>query len=343
MKLGVKTRLISFLLLLLFLFSLVSCADEVEDPKPQNRIFYDYFNTVSVLYDYSGMSAESFSSLASSVEAAMQHYHKLFDAYIEYSGVTNIATLNRMGGKGAVKVPRELCELLSFSLEMYELTGGAVNFAMGAVTRLWKNLPASENRIPTDAELREAAEHISPYSVIIDKDNATVEITDPDLFIDVGAIAKGYAAELLKKELEAIGYSGIVLDMGGNLCAVGSKPSGKGWSSGIKNPLYPSESSEPYSRTVTLNGDSLVTSGVYERYYVIDGVKYHHIIDPETLKPEYRYLSVTIQSPTSGVSDALSTAIFNMTPERAREFVSSYEGKLEVTLVFPDGSVEVLK
>ncbi len=342
-----KARLAA-IMLLLFLFSLLSaasCAPKKKgDPEPKTRIFYEHFDTVSVFYDYTGMDSAEFRSLADSVEAAISHYHKLFDIYHEYEGITNLATVNRLAGQGRVKVDPAIIGLLSFSVEMYHLTGGKVNIAMGAPIALWHELrvsASSEPRIPTEEELTALSEHISIDSIVIDKEALTVEITDPLVRIDVGAVAKGYTAELIKDELLSMGKSGLVLDMGGNLCAVGSKPSGEGWKSGIRNPLYLNEGEEPYVRTVILKNASLVTSGVYERYYTVNGVRYHHIIDPETLMPSYRYLSVTVQTEDSGVADALSTAIFNMDYEEAVDFIREF-GKAEVTFVFNDGSYSVV-
>ena len=131
-------------------------------------------------------------------------------------------------------------------------------------------------------------------------------------------------------------------DFGGNLCAVGSKPNGKGFESTIHNPLYGKGEGDRYIRDITLSDTALVTSGGYERYYVIDGVKYHHIIDPQTKKPLNNYLSVSVLTENSGVADALSTAIFNMDIDTAESFISSYGERIEVTIVFPDGSYKVL-
>ena len=343
MRYTVNFRVLSFILLLLFVFPLSSCKEERE-PRVNNRVFYDHFDTVSVFYDYTGMENAEFSALAKSVESSIAHYHRLFDAYNEYDGINNIATINRLAGSGAVKTDRAIVELLLFAEEMYVKTGGKVNYAMGAVTYLWKTLPAMKEgaRIPTEEELSEAGRHISPGSVIINEEDSTVEILDSALRLDLGAIAKGYTAELIKSELVALGYTGLVLDMGGNLCAVGAKPSGEGWKSGIRNPLYSEDGEEPYSRTVTLLDDSLVTSGVYERYHTVDGKKYHHIIDTETLMPENRYLSVSVQTSHSGVADSLSTAIFNMDFDAAKAFIKEFSESLEVTFVFSDGSCEVV-
>lgn len=329
--------------LLLFLFSLSSC--QRHEPEVNNRVFYGCFDTVCVIYDYSGMEKAEFDSLANSIQSAAEHYHRLFDIYQEYDGMNNLATVNRLAGAGEVKVSREIIDLISFSMEMHELTGGKVNVAMGSVLSLWHSLRSSqdtEKQIPSTEQLSALANHISIDSIVIDKEKSTVSFSDPQLKIDVGAIAKGYSAQLIKEELIAAGHSGIVLDFGGNLCAVGARPDGSGWESKIRNPLYFEGADEPYARTVTILNDSLVTSGVYERYYTVDGKKYHHIIDPETLMPENRYLSVTVQTQNSGAADALSTAIFNMEPGDAESFVKGLSEKTEVTLIFSDGSVKII-
>lgn len=344
MKKNIFPRAVSLLLSVLLLFSLFAC--EGRERKGDNRVFYGCFDTVCVVWDYSGMDGDDFTALAEDIEKSANHYHRLFDAYGEYEGLTNIATLNRLAGTGAVKVDRAVIDLLSFSKEMYKQTGGRVNFALGAVTYLWKTLPLSRAydgspktpRIPTDAELTEAGKHISPDSVVIDKENLTVEITDPKLRIDVGAIAKGYTAELIKRELVSLGYEKIILDFGGNICAVGMEKEIP-----IRNPLHSEENDEPYIRYSLVKSESLVTSGVYERNFVVDGEVYHHIIDPETLRPETRYLSVTVKTAHSGDADALSTAFFNMDFGEIKDFVSRINKRIEVTLVFDDGRVEIIE
>ena len=333
-------RILSLLLFLSVIFSLLSLTSCKSEPK--KKIFYGYFDTVSVFFDYSGMNKRKFNTVAAEVEASLKKYHELFDIYNEYDGVVNLATVNKMAGKGKVTVDKEIIDLLTFSKEMYDLTGGKVNIAMGAPLSLWHKLRGEGKRIPTKEELTPLGEHISIDSLLIYEDELCVEITDPEMTLDVGAIAKGYAAERIREELSQKGYSSLVLDLGGNLCTLGTKSDGSGWSSGIKNPLYADgDSSEPYVRTVTLSGDALVTSGVYERNYTVDGVRYHHIIDPKTLMPENRYLSVTVQCGSSAVADALSTAVFNMDISEVEKFIKTLSDT-ELTLVLPDGSVRVL-
>jgi thiamine biosynthesis lipoprotein len=192
--------------------------------------------------------------------------------------------------------------------------------------------------IPDADALRAAAEHTSIDSLVIDREESTVELTDPEASLDVGAVAKGYAAEMIALMLAERGISGYALDFGGNLRVVGEKPDGSGWTSGIKNPDPFAEN--PYVRTLVISDSALVTSGVYERFFTVDGVNYHHIIDPETLMPGSRYLSVSVHAPSSATADALSTALFNMDFEECEGLVSTLDG-VEATFVFFDGTVKI--
>ena len=319
------------------LISLFSCA-KPESKSPKTRTFYTYFDTVGTFYDYTGGSEKKFEALADRVELSLREYHRLFDIYREYEGVTNLATLNRTAGEGAQRVDKKIIDLLLFSKEMYTLTSGKVNVAMGAVLSIWHDYRTEGKSIPPMDMLLEAAKHTDINSLIIDEENLTVELLDPKMSLDVGAIAKGYAVEMVAKMLEAEGKSGYILDVGRNLRTIGKKPSGDGWTAGVVNPL---DQLSNYVYIMKLKGEALVTSGTYERFYTVDGVRYHHIINGDTLMPENYYLSVSVKSPSSALSDALSTAIFNMKYAEARSFVESMD-RLFVVLVLPSGEVVTL-
>ena len=142
--------------------------------------------------------------------------------------------------------------------------------------------------------------------------------------LDVGAIGKGYAAERAAELLMDKAVTGYVLNIGGNIRAIGSKPDGNGWETGITHPNKSSD--ERFIRRVNIENISLVTSGDYERYYTVGGVKYHHIIDPETLMPSEYFSSVSVFAKDSGLADALSTALFCMSYEDGIALVNSLEG-----------------
>lgn len=330
---SVIKRLSAIALIISFLLCALSSCE-----RRSNRIFYEYFDTVTVIYDYSDGKQRDFDKNLELIEELVSECHKLFDIYNEYEGIINIRTINKNAGGEPIKVDEKIIGLLEFSLEMYSLTDGKVNIAMGSVLSLWHTLRTEGKRIPTEEELSQRAEHIDPKKIDIDRENSTVRLLDPQMSLDVGAVAKGYTAELVFEMLSARGVSGYALDFGGNLRLIGTKAGGGAWTVGIKNPdLY---SDEKYVRRFELYDGSLVTSGVYERFYTVDGVNYHHIIDVETFMPANRYLSVSVAAESSAVSDALSTALFNMELDEAKALLMQLEG-VEATFVLPDGEVVV--
>lgn len=338
-----KTAML-FILLFALIFSLLSCDIPNTSQSPKTHSFSTYFfGTTGRFHDYTGSSQKNFDALAARVEGELTEYHKLYDIYNEYEGVVNLATLNRTAGNGPQKVDKKIVDLLLFSKEMYNLTGGEVNVAMGSVLKIWhdfrdegKRLPPEERRLPDIDDLRAAAEHTDINDLVIDEENLTVSLLDPEMRLDVGATAKGYAVEMVAAGLEAEGLSGYVLDVGRNLRAIGTKPSGAGWTAGVVNP--DSLSPESYVYKTELKNEALVTSGSYENFYTVGGVNYHHIINNDSLFPENYYLSVSVKSDSSAFCDALTTALFNMPFDVARPFVLSLNDVLAV-FVFHDGKV----
>lgn len=341
------SALIIISMLLTALVSLSSCdGGESKSPSRGKTISYVYFNTVSTMMVYGDVSDETFDSYLSESEKILSYYHKLFDIYYDYSGVNNIRLINQRAGREPVKVDPELIDFLSYCKELYTLTKGKTNVMMGSVLKIWHNhredadYDPSEASVPDMEQLREAQAHTSIDSLIIDKEAGTVYISDPKASLDVGAIGKGYATEKLYEKLVSMGADHVVLNIGGNIRTIGVKPDGESWLTGLTNP---DKSSDGFAARVNLRETACVTSGDYERYYVVDGVKYHHIIDPDTLMPARYFSSVTIITEDSGLADALSTALFCMSYEDGLALVNSIGGveviwiDLEYNLVKTNG------
>ena len=327
-----------FILLALSLSLLTSCKSD--DPKSETT--YDYFNTICTIRSYNGESKAEFEQNASKFLIMLEKYHKLFDIYYEYSGVTNICTINKNAGKEPVRASRELIDLLLYSKEMYTLTNGKVNIAMGAVLKLWhdkREAATITNIIPTlpsHDDLTYASAHTDIDNLIIDEENLTVFLSDPAMSLDVGAIAKGYVAEKIAEYFIDSGITGYVIDLGGNLRTIGKKASGEGWVTGIKNPTANTDT--PYVAKIKLADTACVTSGDYERYYTVGGKRYHHIIDTDTLYPSVYFSSVTIVTPDSAIADVLSTALFCMNEEEGRALLDSF-ADVEVMWVYHNGGI----
>ena len=329
-----KKRLLACMLagaVLLASIGLTACADQKTEGKKQkfSEYSFDYFDTVTTIVGYEKTQAE-FDAKAAQILQELEEYHKLFTIYHRYDGLENLCTINELvdGNHRTVTVDRRIVEMLLYAKDMYSKTDGIVNIAMGSVLSIWHEYRTFGIDDPSNAELppidrlRDAAEHTDIGCLMIDEDKNTVTITDPEMKLDVGAIAKGYAVEMIARGLEEKGIDGYVLNVGGNVRTVGSKGDGEKWTVGVEDP----SGGEEYLAYLQLAGESLVTSGSYQRYYVVDGKRYHHIIDPKTLMPSEGYLAVSIVCQSSAMGDALSTALFCMSLEDGLALVNSMDG-----------------
>jgi thiamine biosynthesis lipoprotein len=192
--------------------------------------------------------------------------------------------------------------------------------------------------IPSAEALDAAGVHCDINTLIIDREASTVFITDKDMQLDVGAVGKGYATEKAAQALIKEGVSSYVLNIGGNIRAIGTKVNGEGWITGITNP--DKQSDETFVRRVVIKDTSLVTSGDYERYYTVNGEKYHHIIDPETKMPAQYFSSISIFTEDSALADALSTALFCLSYEDGLKLIESI-GNVDALWVYRDGTVKM--
>ena len=339
-------RYVAALLSLLCVLFVAACEQKAPDatPEPQTQAvsYYEYFDTVSVIFSYRGDSSETFSAHCEAVSSLLEEYHRLFDIYYEYAGVNNLKTINKNAGKAPVKVDQKLIDFLLYAKEIYTLTNGKTNVAMGAVLRLWHTaredgIAAPESAyLPNEAALAEAALHTDIEKIIIDKEAGTVFLSDPEMSLDVGALGKGYATERAAELLIARGATSYVLNIGGNIRTIGTKITGDGWVTGITNPDKTSE--ESFVCRVIIKDTSLVTSGDYERYYTVDGVNYHHVIDPLTNMPARYFSSVSVFTPDSALADALSTALFCMSYEDGLAMVRAI-GNVQVIWVTSEGEI----
>lgn len=261
-------------------------------------------------------SEAAFEEEAEKIYTELEKNHQLFDVYTDYEGVSNLKTVNDHAGVAPVAVDAAIIDLLLDCRAYCEATGGRVNAAMGSVLRLWHEAREEGTALPEEEALLEAAKHCGWDTVIIDEAAGTVYLSDPDQLLDVGAIAKGWAAQ---RAAEAA-PEGYLLSLGGNVCATGPKTEdGAAWVVGVNAP-----DGGDYLHTLDLTKGSVVTSGDYQRCYEVDGKLYHHIIDPATLYPSEYWRSVTIICEDSGLADALSTALFVCSREEGQALLDSF-------------------
>ncbi len=354
MKQGcIRVRLCAALLSLFFLgasFPLIgtSCAA----PMLYTATYLDAFDTVLTLQVVSA-SREKAEQVMTDIHGLIQDLHRQFDIYHDWFGIHNLKTVNEGAGNGTpVAVSQDIIDLLTLGRAVYELSNGKVNINLGAVLSLWHAARENGGYVPDMDVLTAAADHIDPDSLVIDRDKGTVYLTDPEASLDVGAIAKGYAAarvaELAEAWLEKGDISGLLFNLGGHVLALGHNRDGESWQVGVRD-----VQNEALSLcTLPCDDASVVTSSVDQRSFSVNGVRYHHLIDPDTLYPGDRYLSVTVCVPahedialadgiydSTALADALSTALFLLSREEGMEVLSVFPGAYAIW-VMPDGRVE---
>ena len=325
-----------------------TASSAADGPQRYSTVFYDVFDTVTQVIAYCD-SEEEFTAQMNALHADLVEYNQLYDIYNDYDGVTNIKTINDNAGTAPVTVDDKILGMLELAQTMYDTTGGKLNIALGSVLNIWHNYREaaladdndSNNQLPTLEELDAAAQHCDIANLIIDEDAKTVYLADPAMSLDVGSVGKGYAVEQAAQAAEARGLTSALISVGGNLRAIGTKPDGSQWVGGVENPWNSSEVYTNGSSTVAavkMSGLSLVTSGDYQRYYVVDGVRYHHLIDPATLWPAAYFDGVSVLAPDSGVADCLTTGLFCLPLEEGKQLVESLDG-VEALWCTPDGEV----
>lgn len=320
---------------------LTGCPIVVQKAEPQGKTYYTFFDTVSTIYSYAGDDEAVFEENAAAASELLEDYHRRLDIYHEYSGMNNLCTVNKNAGGEAVTVDRETMDFLVYAKDLCAKTNGKLNIMFGAVLKPWHDsreraadAPGSA-AIPGMDTLKAAQTHTGLELLELDEDALTVRITDPDARLDVGAIGKGYATERAARLLEERGAESYVLNIGGNIRIVGHKPDGSGWMTGIKDPF---DHESAYAMYLELADTSCVTSGIYERFFTVDGVRYHHIIDPDTLMPAQYFASVSVITKDSGLADALSTALFCMPQAEGQALIDRLDEEIQVLWIDLEGN-----
>lgn len=332
-------KFVSLILSLFILLSFSSCAES--EAQSFSRDFLDLFDTASTItaVDY---SQQDFDSHFETVYNELKTYSELYDIYNSYGDLVNLKYINENAANAPVKADEKIIDLLLWGKKAYEISGGKVNIAMGSVLSVWHdareygiNNPDSAY-LPDMDILAQKNEHTDINDIIIDEENSTVYLADPEMSIDAGAIAKGYICDRICEFISENNiWQSAIINLGGNVKTLGYKNSdGKTpFNIGIEDP------NGGYIAVVkAANGQSVVTSGDYQRYYTVNGVRYCHIISPETLMPAQGIQSVSIVSADSALGDVLSTALFQMKPQDALEYLADFDG-CEAVIMDSNGNI----
>ncbi|XP_060085549.1 FAD:protein FMN transferase-like [Ylistrum balloti] len=234
-------------------------------------------------------------------------------------------------------IPKEIADVLSRAIEVSRITGGSFDPTIEPVVNLW-GFNSEEKKIPNNEHINVALSRVNWQALAVEHNTDTNEYElemEAGQGVDVGAIAKGYAADSTRDFLKNAGVESAILDFGGNIVLLGKKKNGEAWNIGIQKPFYSGEVALVLQSTEA----AVVTSGVYERYFTENGKQYFHIIDPRTGYPaENELLSATVVSQESTLADALSTAVFVMGAEKGMQLVERLQGT-EVIFLTRDNEI----
>lgn len=320
------------------LFSAMFSACSPDITKRDNFVF----GTLCSISVYG--SAEE--SVFASVWARMKEIDKIFSAN---NGGSNLEKINQNAGIAPVQAPPELIYVLERAMFFAKLSEGEDGFAafdpsIGPLVQLW-NIGFGNETVPPQEKIDEALALINWRDIHINKDFSEVFLSGAGERLDLGGIAKGYAADEAVRILRNAGIKSAMINFGGNICVIGKKPSGSAFSIGVQNPRGIRGS---FVEIVEASDVSVVTSGDYERYFELDGIRFHHILSTQTGCPvQNKILSVSIITERSIDADALSTTLFAAGFERAPDIIKSYtksEGAkpIKVLFIFEDGRREWL-
>jgi thiamine biosynthesis lipoprotein len=267
-----------------------------------------------------------------SVDAA--HAHAAFDAAtaeiqrIEALMTTwrpdgEVAKVNAAAGKSAVVVSPETLAVIDESIHASQRSQGTFDITFETLHGLWKFDEDLDPHPPTDAQIQSKLAHLGFRHIKVDDSKRTVMLDDPQTRIGLGGIAKGYAVDRAAAVLDSAGLGAYIVQAGGDLYTHGTKPDGSEWSAGIRDPRG---AEGDFFCMLQVSGHAFSTAGDYERSYVVDGKRYHHIIDPRTGKPATASRSVTIWAPTAFLADEIDDAVFILGPTEGLRLVESTDG-----------------
>lgn len=257
------------------------------------------------------------------VEALLSRYHN----------DSQIAKINRSaGGVQFISADREVLEILQRSLQYSVITAGLFDITVGPLTDLW-GIGTEHEQVPENSELLRILPYVDYKNVEIQEEKG-VRLRYPEMTLDLGGIAKGYSIDRGIEILHRHNIDSALLNAGGDIRCIGEKPEGSPWRIGIQHPREQSK----ILGIIELKDSAVATSGDYERYFMHQGTRYHHIVLPATGMPARRCQSVTILAGTAERADVLATAVFLMGPERGRTFIEEH-ADIEGMIIQNDGEI----
>lgn len=241
------------------------------------------------------------------LERAVTRVNEIDDLMSAYKADSDVSILNRNSGKGFVDIHPDTFKVLNRSIEFSQMSSGAFDITIRPMVELW-GIGKKKNFIPCEDEINKIKKLVNYKGVLLDKSSCRACLEIPGQAIDLGGIAKGFAADEVKRILIEGNVENALINLGGNIVTIGNRPDGRPCQIGIQNPL---EATGSHLGILAVTDKTIVTSGCNERFFIKDGIRYHHILDPRTGMPvKTTALSITAVAECSMDADALTTALF---------------------------------
>lgn len=244
------------------------------------------------------------------IDAAVTEIKRIERLISSWDMASQTSEINKNAGVKAIRVKKELFQLIERAKSISKLTDGAFDISYASMDRIWK-FDKSMEQMPSDKEIKLSVAKVGAKNIELDAKNNTIFLNKKGMKIGFGAIGKGYAADKAKTLLQERGVSAGIINASGDMNAWGSQPDGTPWRVAIRNPMNKNK----VFALMPLQNKAVVTSGNYEKYVRFNGVRYTHIIDPRTGYPATELISVTVFAPKAELADALATAVFVMGKE----------------------------
>lgn len=309
-----KSIILGFLIIILLAVTLKISNSKTSDTLPISKRGF-FLGTIIDINIYEQVSDDVFTDIFNLIDSI----ENKMSITIKNSEVSKI---NEMAGKSSVQVSPETFYVITKSKHYSSISDGLFDISIGPLVKLW-GIGTENAKLPTPEEITSNLNKINYQNILLDKSNHEVKLLKEEMAIDLGSIAKGYVADEIAEYLQSQNIKNAIINLGGNIYALGNNPNSDFWSIGIQNPFEPRGKSLGY---IHVKNKSIVTSGVYERYFEKDNKKYHHILDPFTGYPvENSLMSVSIISDNSIDADGLSTTVFSLGLEKGIELIESLD------------------
>lgn len=336
-KLKIKSFNFNCILAIFFILSssIFSCTSQKERIFKKSNIMMDTIVTITVV-----ASSEKIAN--SAINAAFDEIKKIENLTNFFSEKSEVYRINQNAGISSIKVSSDILSIIDKAIYISEITKGSFDITIGPIISLYD---FHKNIKPDDSEIKKNLLLVNYRDIVIDKKKSTVFLRKKNMSIDLGGIAKGYAADKAVEILKKNGIQSGIVAVAGDIKVFGHKPDGKAWKIGIKKPRSDTSKAkidtngqlDDVMATLEMSNMSISTSGDYERFFIINGRRYHHILSPGTGLPANGCQSVSITGEESAMTDAIATGVFILGPEKGLQFMKKHG--FEGIIVDSDGEI----